>query len=444
MIRRSVAGRGSSAISASKDCYVGLDFGTSGARASVIDVGCTEIHVSKAKYMKDKQTPWHSAWERALEELIQTIPDEMVANVKGVAFDGTSATTLLLDRSTGKILADPKLYNESQSTEAVEKAKGIAPPGHPAQASTSTLSKVIAWDMLSAWQECEKNGVKHPGILHQADWLASLLHGDRFCSDYTNSLKLGYDPEKMEYPHWLASQDYAHLFPTRLVAPGDPVGCVTAGAEERFGLPQTCMVSGGVTDSIAAFIAAGVSKEGEAVTSLGSTLAIKMLSKKRVDAVEYGIYSHRLGDVWLVGGASNSGGVVLRKFFSDEKLEELTPLIKPEVPTGLNYYPLSAPGERFPVNDPNLQPRLEPRPESDVQFLQGMFEGIADIERKGFQLLADLGAGSLKRVVTAGGGAVNSKWTEIRSKKLGVPVEAAENGEAAYGAALLAKQGAPQ
>lgn len=63
----------------------------------------------------------------------------------------------------------------------------------------------------------------------------------------------------------------------------------------------------GTTDSIAAFLAAGVDAPGQAVTSLGSTLAIKLLSETRVDDARYGVYSHRLGDSWLVGGASNTG-----------------------------------------------------------------------------------------------------------------------------------------
>lgn len=88
----------------------------------------------------------------------------------------------------------------------------------------------------------------------------------------------------------------------------------------------------------------------QAVTSLGSTLAIKLLSGTRVeDDARYGLYSHRLGSLgWLVGGASNTGGAVLRQHFSDEQLAELTQRMDAERPTGLDYYPLTAPGERFP------------------------------------------------------------------------------------------------
>lgn len=57
----------------------------------------------------------------------------------------------------------------------------------------------------------------------------------------------------------------------------------------------------GPADSNAAFLAAGVDSVGEAVSSLGSTFAVKLLSNTRVDNAAYGIYSHRLGDAWLVG-----------------------------------------------------------------------------------------------------------------------------------------------
>ena len=54
-------------------------------------------------------------------------------------------------------------------------------------------------------------------------------------------------------------------------------------------------------DSVAAFLAAGVQEAGEAVSSLGSTLAIDLLSDTPVDAARYGICSYRWQDQWIVG-----------------------------------------------------------------------------------------------------------------------------------------------
>ena len=44
--------------------------------------------------------------------------------------------------------------------------------------------------------------------------------------------------------------------------------------------------------------------------------------------------SHRLDDMWLVGGASNTGGAVLRQLFTDEQLKELSARIDPSVDSG--------------------------------------------------------------------------------------------------------------
>lgn len=62
---------------------------------------------------------------------------------------------------------------------------------------------------------------------------------------------------------------------------------------------------------------------------------------------------------------------MLRKFFTNEQLQQLTAQIDTSQASGLDYYPLTKAGERFPVNDPLLQPCLEPRPSNDAVFLQG-------------------------------------------------------------------------
>ncbi len=58
-------------------------------------------------------------------------------------------------------------------------------------------------------------------------------------------------------------------------------------------------------------------------------------------------YSHRIGDQWLAGGASNVGGITLKQFFTPEDIVRLTALMDAAVPTGLDYYPLPKAGERF-------------------------------------------------------------------------------------------------
>lgn len=56
-------------------------------------------------------------------ELIAALPTDVTANIGSVAIDGTSATALLVDALTGKVLAPAKLYNEAQGNTAVAAAK---------------------------------------------------------------------------------------------------------------------------------------------------------------------------------------------------------------------------------------------------------------------------------------------------------------------------------
>ncbi|MEG3861927.1 FGGY-family carbohydrate kinase, partial [Microcoleus sp. herbarium12] len=265
-----------------------------------------------------------------------------------------------------------------------------------------------------------------------------------------------FDVGTLCYPDWLIRGIAGAVTPKlpQVVAPGTPVGEVRVQVGDRFGFPRHCTVCAGTTDSIAAFLASGVNSPGEAVTSLGSTLAVKLLSHTRVDDARYGIYSHRFsnifsppceggagGDLWLVGGASNTGGAVLRHFFTDAELTTYSTQIDPDRESLLDYYPLLKKGDRFPINDPNLPPKLEPRPTDSVEFLHGLLESIARIEARGYQLLQELGATPLTKVYTAGGGAKNPVWSAIRHRYLKVPVVTPVHTAAAYGSALLAKQG---
>lgn len=414
--------------------YLGIDFGTSGARAIAIDESGSIRTETSCQWKTEAAASQAESWQAALFALISQIPAEVRRQVKAIAIDGTSSTVLLCDRA-GVPVTEPILYSDARGVAVMEKLRAIAPANHAVVSATSSLAKLLWWLHCSD-VSCNTSTY----LLHQADWLAFLLHGKLGIGDYHNALKLGCDPEKLCYPDWMYRiENLPHL--PEIVEPGAPVGEVTAEIGDRFGLPRDCAVRAGTTDSIAAFLASGASAPGEAVTSLGSTLVLKLLSCDRVDDARYGIYSHRLGDLWLTGGASNTGGAVLRQFFTDEQLANLSEKIPADAESPLDYYPLIKPGDRFPINDANLPPRLSPRPADDAEFLHGLLESIARIEARGYQLLQELGATELTRVYTAGGGAKNSVWSAIRGRLLQVPVEKSPYAEAACGAALLAMRG---
>ena len=413
------------------DFYLGIDFGTSGARGVVIDEEA-RIQALVRYSWESSVSDLASCWQTALLSLLEQINSTERREIRAIAINGTSSTVLLCD-DCGKPVDAPLLYNDARGAVVMEQLQSIAPPNHTVLSATSSLAKLLWMSQLPSFAEARY-------FMHQADWLAFLLHGQLGISDYHNALKLGYDVEELRYPEWLEKLPIKIHLP-KVITPGTPIGALRAEIATHFGFRRDCLICAGTTDSIAAFIASGAKSPGEAVTSLGSTLVLKLLSRHRVEDARYGIYSHRLGELWLVGGASNTGGAVLRQFFTDAELKSLSSEIDESKASELDYYPLLKPGDRFPINDPNLAPRLEPRPDHPVEFLHGLLESIARIEARGYSLLQELEADRLSRVYTAGGGAANPTWTAIRARHLQVPVVRSENAEAAYGTALLAMRG---
>jgi D-ribulokinase len=416
--------------------YLGIDFGTSGARGVVIDEEACCIQAEMRYAFQDSPAAaMPKIWQEALFVLVEQIPDQLRRKIKAIAINGTSSTVLLVD-AAGNPTDAPLLYNDAQGSSVLEYLRSLAPPNHTVVSATSSLAKLLWMRQLPSFSEARY-------FLHQADWLGFLLHGQLAISDYHNALKLGYDVEELKYPEWLEKLQIPIQLP-KVLTPGTQIAELRPEIAHKFGLRRDCVVCAGTTDSIAAFLASGAKLPGEAVTSLGSTLVLKLLSRTRVEDARYGIYSHRLGDLWLSGGASNTGGAVLKQFFTKAELESLSREIDVSKASELDYYPLLKAGDRFPINDPNLSPRLEPRPDHPVEFLHGLLESIARIEARGYELLQTMGADKLSRVYTAGGGAANDTWTAIRGRYLKVPVIASVYTEAAYGTALLAMGGGSQ
>lgn len=428
------------------ELFLGIDVGTSGCRAVAVDWrGQTDDAAGRLAGQASVPMPaprrhgpeidqdpviWWSAVERALTMLLAQLDG---AAIRAIAVDGTSGTLLLTDEG-GAPLGPGLMYNDARATEGAARIADAAPPTSGALGATSALAK-----LLHLTERGDAGTAAH--ALHQADWIAARLSGRYGLSDENNALKLGYDVVDRIWPPFLGTLGVQRGLLPEVLVPGTVIGPIASEQAAAFGLSPDVLIVAGTTDGVAAFLATGASDAGDAVTSLGSTLVVKQLADRPLFDPASGVYSHRLGDLWLPGGASNSGGAALSRFFDVEAIERLTPKLRPDQPTGLDYYPLPDVGERFPINDPAKPSITEPRPKDDKIFLQGLLEGIADIEFLAYQSLHRLGAPPLRRVRTVGGGAANPAWTAIRKMKLGVPMQDADNTEAAFGAARLARKG---
>ncbi len=422
--------------------FVGIDLGTSGCRAVAIDERAKPVcnialswpapAVNGAQVEQDANLWWQTL-QALLVQLCQTIPAKQV---RAICIDGTSGTVLLADKQ-GQPLAPALMYNDGRAVAEAQSLRGIAPADSAVHISSSGLAKLL-------WLKQQNYIQQAHYFLHQSDWINGMLCGEFGISDINNALKTGYDPVQKKWPDWLTQLAIpAHWLP-RVVAPGAPIGTLSEAVTRQFGFSAGTKLLAGTTDSTAAFMATGASQPGEAVTSLGSTLVLKIICEQPIFDIASGVYSQPYGKHWLVGGGSNSGGKVLRDFFSDTQMRVMEDQLNVDTSTKLDYYPLSQIGERFPFNDPTMMPRLNPRPKKDVQFFQGLLEGIAHIEQSGYKKLHELGTPSPTSVRTVGGGSKNEHWTTMRQRLLNVPMIKPQHTDAAYGVALLARQLNPE
>jgi len=498
-----VKGMSLSSTTSSTKYFIGFDLGTSGCRISIItkdndDSTYKEVH-SDATLYTNYDDP--SSWTSAIDILLRQTPSQFLNKAKSICVSGTSASCLLVDPETEVVSRSPKMYDYDiththATSDAGAKAKEcidkFAPLNHATRANTSALSKLLHYHYCSpikSSKTTEGKSDKDEVLAHQSEYAANLmfLSKPEYVSDWHNALKLGYDVKELKYPSWLknclAEVGISEEVLPQVVAPGQSIGTISKSCHEKYGIPEDAVVVGGTTDSNAAFVAAavggsggGLPSYGTAVTSLGSTLAIKLLSRSFVEDSSTGVYSHRfpvLGsdknvdadgtkaeeaeEAWLVGGASNVGCAVLRQEnFSNEELAELSQDMDISTDSPFSYYPLTKKGERFPLADGNKKPVLEPKPESGSEsrseYLKGILQGISSVEQMGFEVLGKLGANpSFPTVVmTCGGGAKNDAWLQMRQRLLrqssnkdgdtteGVNVLKAENAEASFGAAILA------
>lgn len=522
---------------------LGLDLGTSGIRATIVQ-RCAPLSQTESFFpdVKDDRillehsvafnaqnlgasqnilspncaTTNHQAsvqspqqWQAALEQLLQALAIQFDLNrIDAIIADATSSTLMLADIQ-GNLLSNALMYNDAQAIQAAQTIKQIQKNNMDAQktaatGASSSLAKVLFLAELLACTDPEKP----LQIVHQIDWLNNLFcdflpHGICF-SDENNLLKLGYDPVSGEFPEWvqnLMQQKAPNVQLPRVGRPGEVLAKVSAVMRERWGFAEQCRVLFGTTDSIAGFFASGAQQLGDAVTSLGSTLAIKQLVAAPVFAPGFGLYSHKVKSLWLLGGASNGGGKVLLNYYelkqivwldhflqclwrldkNGQVLECLTdfPVLQHCRKLG-DFYALPSQGERFPINDAELVAQLANSPQmpfnkidtdiftvnrfaeidnaqmlqtilqqlfgddlaivlAHAQFFASIVQGLTQIEKQAFTLIeSNQPVSTSSNLYSVGGGTQNGYWQLLRAEHLENCLQSAFSLDAAYGVTRLA------
>lgn len=402
---------------------LGLDLGTSGIRAclvqrkmlSTMDDYSTPSQLSSMQEDEillqrevafASQSPDESDWYLGLMALFGQLQQQVdLMRIDAIIADATSSS-VRLESVDGTLKSPFLMYNNNEATEQADliKTYSLNQPTAANGASSSLAKCLLLYQRLQAQQLIANDSQLH--IVHQIDWLNQLLAKApeqpmvNTC-DQNNLLKLGYDPQQQVFPNWvkkcLREQAPQLILPQGIPA-GTPYASINPKWVDQYGFGQHCRVHFGTTDSIAGFLATGAKQHGDAVSSLGSSIAIKVLTHHPIYDSKHGLYSHKIKNLWLAGGASNGGGKQLLTHYSLQTIHWLSELclqlfthqealtqwaqqqaskslkkdlchLLNQVSSLQNYYCLDRPSERFPICDADFTGRLEPCPEEPVEKL---------------------------------------------------------------------------
>ena len=469
------------------EAYLGIDVGTSGVRAAVLDGsgrvlgrGAEPLHSDRRRGVRHEQDPdeWWAALCVAVRQAlvcvgdaVGDIGDSSAANggaangggVNGSNWNGGRASggaangrrgglsvriaavavaatsgTLLVEDARGRPVTAGVLYDDGR-------AVGLADRVAAAGATVWSRSGIVAqptWALPRALWLLHHTQLPPGGrVVHQGDHLVRRLTGEPVPTDTSQALKTGVDLITGDWPAAVLTElglDPA-VFPA-VVGPGTPIGVVGPAAAAATGLPAGAQVRAGMTDGCAAQIGAGALGPGAWTTVLGTTLVLKGVSDLPLADPSGAFYSHRHPDTgWLPGGASNAGAGFLASWFGPD-LHGLSEAAGRDTGTAVTY-PLRGAGERFPFTDAAARRFTIGQADGPVARFAAALRGLACVERLAYERVRGLGAPVLGPIRSSGGATRNVHLTQLRADLLGRSVQVAAQGGAAIGMAVLAAAG---
>lgn len=403
---------------------LGIDLGTSGMRIVALDDrGELQAEVSH-RWTQPETDP--QQWIQVMQHLLARIKLGLSEDHTPIAISAcsTSGSVLPVD-AQGRPLDQAWLYDDPRG-----------------QAQAQRLGISSSWGLCRWlwWQETSPDRYGHSFLAHPGDLLLTALGGKPRVSDHTCALKSGFD---LQTYRWSERWQKAGLDLERMpqvVAPGTVIGVV----QPQWELGEEVQIVAGCTDGCAGQLAAGAVAPGQISTALGTTLIFKGTSRQRIQTPDGSVYSHLHPDrdTWLPGAASSCGGGVLETYFGGTDLGRWDQQAQAIWPTGEICYPLTRPGERFPVVDPDFEGFWPEGDRDSPRFYRALLEGVALVERLGLERLQELGVDRRGPVFTTGGGNRSELWLQIRASVLDRDLVLTRYPQPAVGVAMIAAAGA--
>lgn len=431
--------------------YLGLDLGTSGVKAMLIDenqkivgAGHGSLDVSRPHSGCSEQAPadWIRATEEAVAELKASHPKELAA-VKGIGLSVQMHGATLLDGSDN-VLRPCILWNDTRSFK--EAAELDADPRFRAITGNIVFPGFTAPKLV--WVKNNEPDIfaRVRKVLLPKDYLRLWLSGEHI-SEMSDSAGTSWlDTGKRRWSsELLAATGLDESQMPALVEGNDKAGALRADLASTWGMGSDVVIAGGAGDNAASACGMGTVGEGHAFVSLGTSGVLFAANARYLPRPESAVHAfcHALPDTWHQMGVILSATDALNWYsgIAGKSAADLTKELGDELkaPTAVTFLPYLS-GERTPHNDARIRGVFTGlgHESSRAVLTQAVLEGVTFAIRDNLEALRSAGT-SISRVTAIGGGSRSKYWLKSIATALGVPVDIPQDGDfgAAFGAARL-------
>ncbi len=439
---------------------IGIDLGTSSLKGILLDKAGAILTTKQAEYelitpqtgySEQDPTVWTQALNQVIQQIILEVPAASMSTV-GISFSGQMHSLVLLDQE-GVPLRNAILWNDVRTSDQCRRIMATA--GEKVLSITKnralegfTLPKIL-WvkeHEPAIWQ-------KTAHFLLPKDYAGFYLTGNQQMdySDAAGTLLL--DVDNRVWSAELAAQFDLPLrvFP-KLVDSSEGIGLIKPELAKQLGFTSDVMVYAGGADNACAALGAGITTDGMALASIGTSGVF--LSYEEAGHADYGgelhYFNHAAKATYYSMGVTLSAGYSLNwlkdTFAEDQTYDELLANLG-DIPIGaggLLFSPYIM-GERTPYADSQIRGSfigLDARHTRD-HLTRSVIEGITFSLKESQRLMVEHGKKDIQTIISVGGGAKNKHWLQLQADVFNTPVTTltSEQGPA-LGAALIAAVGA--
>lgn len=431
--------------------YLGIDLGTSGVKALLIDDAQTvigsahgELDVSRPHPGWSEQDPahWIDACRTAIDGLRTAHPKEFSA-IAGIGLSGQMHGATLLDKRD-QVLRPCILWNDTRSYR--EAAALDADPAFRAITGNIVFPGFTAPKLVWVANNEPDIFARTRKVLLPKDYLRLWLTGE-YVSDMSDSAGTSWlDTGARRWSRELLDKtglDESRM--PRLAEGTDATGRLRAELAAEWGIAGLPVVAGGAGDNAASACGMGTVKPGHAFVSLGTSGVLFAANGAYQPKPESAVHAfcHALPDTWHQMGVILSAASALDWYArlvgkTAHKLDrELGDRLN--APGSTTFLPYLS-GERTPYNDAKIRGVFSGlEHESDQRALtQAVLEGVAFAIRDNLAALQSAGT-EISSLTAVGGGSRSTYWLKAIATALNVPIALPEEGDfgAAFGAARL-------